>query len=144
MYVKSLKSTGSGFVIEREKAAHAIEWKDGADHVGYEITDIPINVVTIEDKLPKQYKGFLTEDVFINDYPGGILMKLDAELAEVILLNGLSPEIAQKLVAIFGEYHCEGGWNEFLERVDVSKYPQLRFSNENPDLTQPIGLFRAI
>jgi FkbM family methyltransferase len=131
VYVKSLKSTGSGFVIEREKAAHAIEWKDGADHAGYVMMGLPIEVATIED--------------YVNaDHPSGIFMKLDAELAEVILLNGLSPEIAQKIVAIFGEFHCEGGWNEFLERVDIAKYRHLQFTPVNPDWNEPIGLFRAI
>jgi FkbM family methyltransferase len=134
VYVDSIKSTGSGFVIERDKAEEAIGWKDGADHMGYRISKIPIAVRTIEEY-------FQPNPVHC---ASGILMKLDAELAEVILLNGLSPEIAHKIVAIVGEYHCKGGWNEFLQRVDTGKYPQLRFQSVDADWDKPIGLFRAI
>ena len=131
VYVESIRSTGSGFVIERSKAEEAIKWKDAADHVGYRMSDIPIECVTIEQ--------------YVNaDYPDGILMKLDAELAEVILLNGLDPLIAKKISCIIGEYHCAGGWNEFIERVDVHKYPQLNFESQTSDWSNPIGLFRAI
>lgn len=129
VYVNSIKSTGSGFVIEREKAVEAIRWKDAADHAGYAITDVPIECVTLE-----QYVSA--------DAPFGILMKLDAELAEVILLNGLEPVLAQKISKIIGEYHCEGGWDEFVERVNIHKYSHLRFEPEKPE--EPIGLFRAL
>ena len=131
VYVNSIKSTGSGFVIERDKAIEAIQWKDGVDHAGYNLTGLPIECAMIE------------EYVDANASPG-ILMKLDAELAEVILLNGLSEILARKITAIVGEYHCKGGWNEFLETVDTAKYRHLRFEAVNPDWTEPIGLFRAI
>ncbi len=134
VYVDSLKSTGSGFVIERDKAENAIGWKDSADHMGYEISDIPIQVGTVEEHL------FLADPKF----PCQILIKLDAELAEVNILNGMSPELASNVVGIVGEYHCQGGWGEFLQTVDIHKFPSLEFKCLAENENNPIGLFRAI
>ncbi len=131
VYVDSIKSTGSGFLIERDKAQEAIGWKDGADHMGYSVTEEWMRTVTLEEYAT-------------GDYPNGVFMKLDAELAEVNILNGMSAELASKIIRIVGEYHCEGGWGEFLERVDARKFPRLTFHSLAEDLMQPIGLFHAI